>query len=105
MWAADVKARTIGAHLRQPALAAGRHPDLEPFYGIPALPTDEPFTGSAMVYWDSGTPAPPTNDSAPSAGSDPHGRPRAQASGRLQKSAFFSGFFLEVCGDDPCLAP
>jgi hypothetical protein len=105
MWSAEVKARTIGARLRQPALAAGRHPAINPFYGIPAVPEDEPFTGSVMVYWDSGTPPPPTIDRAPTAGSDPHSKPRSQASARLQKSEFFNGVFVDVCGEAPCLAP
>jgi hypothetical protein len=104
MWSADIMARTIGATLRQPALAPGRHPDTNPFFGIPTVPGFGD-TGSVMVYWDSGTPPPPTVDRFPSAGTDPHGRPRAQPSARTQKSAFFQGTFVDVCGTDPCLAP
>jgi hypothetical protein len=104
MWSADIMARTIGATLRQPAMAPGRHPDTNPFFGIPTVPGDG-YTGSVMVYWDSGTPPPPIVDRPPSAGTDPHGRPRAQPSARLQKSHFFDGVFIDVCGTDPCLAP
>jgi hypothetical protein len=105
MWSAEIEARTIGAHLRQPALAPGRHPDVNPFFGIPAVPTDEAFTGSVLVYWDSGTPPPPSTEQHPTAGGDPHSRPRAQAAARVQKSEFFDGVFVDVCGVDPCLAP
>jgi hypothetical protein len=105
MWAAEVEARTIGASVRQPALAPGRHPDVNPLWGLPVAPDDGTFTGSVLVYWDSGTPAPPTVNLPPTAGSDPHGKPRAQAIARDQKSAFFDGYFVDTCGDDPCLAP
>ena len=104
MWSAEIMARTIGASLRQPALAPGRHPDESPYFGLPAVP-GEGFTGSVMVYWDSGTPPPPSIELPPSEGTDPHSRPRAQASARTQKSAFFDGVFLDVCGALPCAAP
>ena len=58
-----------------------------------------------LVYWDSGTPAPPTVNLPPTDGSDPHGKPRSQVIARDQKSAFFDGTFVDTCGDDPCLAP
>ena len=104
MWSAEIMARTIGARLRQPALAAGRHPDEAPYFGLLPVP-GEGFGGSVMVYWDAGTPPPPSIEAPPTEGSDPHGRPRAQPSARLQKSAFFDGVFLDVCGDLPCTAP
>jgi hypothetical protein len=104
MWSAEIMARTIGAHLRQPALAPGRHPDEAPYFGLPPVPGDG-FGGSVMVYWDSGTPPPPSIEEPPSEGTDPHSRPRAQASARLQKSLFFDGAFVDVCGAEPCLAP
>ena len=88
----------------KPALAPGRHPDESPYFGLPAVP-GEGFTGSVMVYWDSGTPPPPSIELPPSEGTDPHSRPRAQASARTQKSAFFDGVFLDVCGALPCAAP
>jgi hypothetical protein len=104
MWSAEVMARTIGAHLRQPVLLPGRHPDEAPYFGLPPVPGDG-FEGSVMVYWDSRTPPPPSIQRPPSAGEDPHSRPRAQPSARVQKSAFFDGVFVDVCGDLPCLAP
>jgi hypothetical protein len=104
MWSAEIEARTIGALIRQPALAPGRHPDPSPFFALTAVPGDG-FTGSALVYWDSGTPPPPSTNDHPMVGSDPHGRPRAQASARTQKSTFFDGTYVDVCGGAPCLAP
>jgi hypothetical protein len=104
MWSAEIQARTIGAHVRQPALADGRHPDEEPLWGLPAVPGDG-FTGSVLVYWDSGTPPPPQTNTQPTEGSDPHGKPRAQVAARAQKSAFFDGTFVDTCSGLPCLAP
>ena len=105
----EIEARTIGAHIVRPALAAGRHTDVEPFWGIPAVP-HYPFEGSAMVVWDSGNPAPPTTNQPPrppAYGSDPHAKPRAQLSARQQKGEFLrvDGMLIEVCGGAPCLAP
>ena len=69
-----------------------------------------PHAGSALVIWDAGTPTPPTTNTPPNSpayGSDPHGRPRAQASARIQKSEFLqpNGAVVDVCGGAPCLAP
>jgi hypothetical protein len=102
----EIEARTIGARLVTPALAPGRHTDVDPFFGIDPVP-GYPFGGSALVVWDSGTPAPPTENVPPRAGSDPHGRPRAQVSARVQKSEFLrdGGGLIDVCGGAPCLAP
>ena len=104
--ATEVETRTIGAQIYQPALAPGRHSDLFPFDGIDPIPSF-PHAGSALVVWDSGTPTPPTADVPPTAGSDPHGRPRSTPSARVQKSQFLSpaGGVIDVCGGVPCLAP
>jgi hypothetical protein len=103
--ATEVEARTIGASIYQPALAAGRHSDVDPYFGIPAIP-GFPFDGSAYVVWDSGTPTPPTTNTPNSAGADPHSRPRAQATARQQKSEFLKpgGAVVDVCGGAPCTA-
>jgi hypothetical protein len=106
---AEVEARTAGASIYHPALAPGRHSDVEPYYGIPAIPAF-PFAGSAIVVWDSGTPTPPIENVppfSPEYGSDPHGRPRATASARLQKSEFLkvTGAVVDTCSGSPCLAP
>ena len=51
--ATEVEARTIGASIHTPAIAAGRHSDVNPYFGIPAIPS-YPFDGSALIVWDSG---------------------------------------------------
>ncbi len=102
----EIEARTLGASIYQPALAPGRHTDVTPFLGIPAIPSF-PFNGSAMVVWDSGTAAPPITNTSPSVGSDPHGKPRSNVNARTQKSEFLkpTGAVVDVCSGVPCLAP
>ncbi len=105
----EVEARTIGASIREPALAPGRDTAVVPFWGIPQIP-HLPFEGSAIVVWDSGTPAPPDANlppHPPQYGTDPHENPRSQVSARAQKSEFLrtNGSVVEVCGTSPCLAP
>ncbi len=103
---AEIEARTIGARLRVPAVAPGRHSDVVPYFGIEPIPAF-PFDGSAIVVWDSGPPTPPTQNLPPRAGNDPHSRPRATPAARVQKSEFLKtgGAVVEVCGSAPCLAP
>jgi hypothetical protein len=87
--------------VRQPAVEDGRHPDLEPYWGLPAI-EGYPFDGSALMIWDDGAPVPPTTNTPPRAGDDPHESPRADAANREQKAAFlFAGELIEVC-DGPC---
>jgi hypothetical protein len=53
-YAAEVEARTIGARVETPALDPGRHWDVNPFLGIPAI-SSYPFSSpAAMVYYDGG---------------------------------------------------
>ena len=116
--AAEVEARTIGAHARTPYVDAGRDSDVDPHYAIPAFPSF-PFTGSALVLWDIGpkraengetvgTEVPPTTNTPPAgdAGQDPHEFPRRSPAARIQKSAFLSigGQVIDVCGSNPCYA-
>jgi hypothetical protein len=110
--ATEVEARTIGASVYQPALDPGRHHDLRPFYGIPAI-TGFPFNGSALVVWDSGpgrTATPPTTNTPPRPelgyGQDPHSHPRSTVAARQQKSDFLQigGQVTNVCGGNPCHA-
>jgi hypothetical protein len=103
---AEVEARTIGARLLQPALAAGRSPDVTPQWGIPGIP-QLPWPGSAVVYWDSGNPAPPLGNLAPSSpayGDDPHENPRRTPAAQQQKSDFLrpDGRVVDSCGHAPC---
>jgi hypothetical protein len=102
----ETEARTIGAFVRQPAIAAGRSNDVTPMWGIPAVPSD-PFGGSVLELWDFGTPAPPTESVPPRPplfGSDPHGAARNVAAVRDQVSQFLqvNGAFVDECGADPC---
>ncbi len=48
----ETEARTIGASLRTPALAAGRSNEQQPYWGIPALRPGS--KGPALTVWDSG---------------------------------------------------
>jgi hypothetical protein len=103
---AEVEARTIGARVHQPALAAGRSPQRNPFWDIPALPSG-PWPGSALVMWDAGPSAvlaPPLANVAPRAGTDPHSLPRATPAARQQKSDFLApnGAVIDACGGAPC---
>ena len=100
----EVEARTIGASIRWPALAPGRHTDVNPYFGIPHIAAF-PFDGSALVVWDTGIPAPPTTNTPPRAGQDPHGAPRNSPLARTQKSEFLrtDGAVIDVCGDSPCV--
>jgi hypothetical protein len=102
---ADVEARTTGAATPNPPVAAGRFPDVTPLFGIPRIGA-YPYDGSAIVYWDSGTPTPPTTNVPPPAGKDPHETPRNDARAREQKSAFLQigGKVIDVCGGAPCTA-
>ena len=101
---AEVEARTIGASVRLPALAPGRHTDVNPYFGIPHLDAF-PFAGSAMVLWDTGIPAPPITNTPPREGQDPHGAPRASPLARRQKSEFLrvGGSVIDVCDGAPCV--
>jgi len=96
---AEVEARTIGARLRVPRADAGRL--LDKPWGLKPI-TKFPYSGSAIVFWDSG---PGHNGTAPltnipnASGSDPHENPRATKAAREQKSAFLmpDGVVTEVC--------
>ncbi|MFQ5667554.1 MAG: hypothetical protein ACE5I7_14175, partial [Candidatus Binatia bacterium] len=104
--ATEIEARTIGASIHQPAIAAGRNPDVTPYFGIPAIPTD-PFDGSALIVWDSGADPAPTTNLPPSTGADPHEDPRNSPLGRQQKSDFLQvgGAVVDACAGAPCVAP
>jgi len=99
---AEVEARTIGAHGYQPVLDPGRSPWVR-FQLIPPIGSF-PFSGSAIVMWDSGTPAPPITNTPNRAGEDPHSHPRSTPAARVQKSEFLKigGRVVDVCGGAPC---
>jgi hypothetical protein len=101
----SIMARTFGARIRQPALAPGRTPFSNPWYGIPSI-SSFPYDGSAVVWWDAGTPASPLENVPNRAGEDPHSAPRNEVAARLQKSEFLKvgGKVIDVCGGGPCFA-
>ncbi|WP_328373561.1 hypothetical protein [Micromonospora zamorensis] len=104
--AAEVQARTIGARLHTPALADGWSSDVRPYWGIAPI-RRYPYTGSALVVWNSGAAyaPPPTNlaPAGPEYGEDPHEFPRAQAGAQRQKAAFLlTGKVIDVCARTPC---
>jgi hypothetical protein len=108
---ADVLARTIGASAHKPAYFPGRSLERVPVYGIPAI-TQNPFPGSAIVYWDNGPTLPdksagngpePLENTPPRDGKDPHDGPRTTPAAREQKAQFLlTGNVVDVCGGQPC---
>jgi hypothetical protein len=95
-------ARTLDVGLRAPALADGRSPDVDPYWGIDPIEA-YPHDGSALVTWDFGTPAPPVENLPNRAGDDPHGKladvPQALA---LLLAFVGDGEVIDVCGGEPC---
>jgi hypothetical protein len=105
---ADVEARTIGASIHTPILAAGRSRQAEPSFGIPPIGA-YPFPGSAIVYWDAGpdrVASPPLENVPNRALEDPHEYPRRTPAARQQKSDFLQagGGVTDPCGGAPCVA-
>ena len=96
-------ARTLGIGRRAPSLADGRSTDREPFWGID--PVRLPTSGSALIMWDFGTPAPPTENLPNRAGDDPHGKLADEPSALALVAAFIppDGQVIDVCGaGKPC---
>jgi len=104
--ATEIEARTIGASIHQPAIAPGRSYEVDPYFGIPGIPS-YPFLGSALIVWDSGAATPPITNTAPTTGADPHSDPRNSTAARNQKSEFLrtGGTVIDVCSGLPCVAP
>jgi hypothetical protein len=105
---ADVEARTIGAKIHAPILAAGRSSQAEPSFGIPRIGA-YPFAGSAIVYWDAGAArvaTPPLTNTPNRVLEDPHEYPRRTPAARQQKSDFLkpNGAVTDPCGGAPCVA-
>ncbi len=120
----EVEARTIGSHLRVPAVDPGRHSDRVPYFGIPRIGR-LPYSGpAALEIWDigplrpagscppndsgvCGTPTPPAADRPPSIGVDPHdlvidseARVRTTIADWLEPH----GRLVNECGSRPCYA-
>jgi hypothetical protein len=98
-------ARTLGIARRAPTLAPGRSTDIEPQWGIPAIPS-LPATGSALVVWDFGTPAPPVTNTANRGGDDPHGKLGDETRALTMLVAYLNtGQLIDVCAAGPCRTP
>jgi hypothetical protein len=115
----DVEARTVGASAHVPILDPGRWPDVDVLFGVPPI-TSNPFTGSAIFYWDIGpvrpdpanpgqtigVPPPPLENVPNRGGQDPHGAPRVAPAEEQLVSEFLtpSGAITDVCGGQACHA-
>lgn len=101
----EMLARTIGAKVHSPALLEGRSADVLPVWGIE--PITYPYSGTALVMWDYGTPAPPIGPEPPSDpefGLDPHGAGSDEALVLVQALGYLlSGGLQNVCGEGPCI--
>ena len=100
-----VLARTIGASVHTPVLAAGRSPEVEPAWAIPALDHSAP-PSAALVMWDYATPPPPTVNlppTEPEYGNDPHGSGSDEPAVLLQALTFLlTGELTDPCSGAPC---
>jgi hypothetical protein len=115
---AEVEARTIGARLRQPAFDPGRSLDKNPAFGLGVLGT-LPRDDNAIIPWDigplrtegdkvMGTDPPPTTNTPPSTGQDPHDYVIEHSPAlRKQISEYMraGGTIVEVCDGKPCRTP
>jgi len=104
--ATETEARTIGARLRQPALAPGRSPQASPFWGLDPVPPGR-FDGSVLVVWDFGAPAPPPDAVPARAGTDPHGAGSAEPRLWHLASTYLrpGGAYADECAGAPCRTP
>ncbi|MGH3368834.1 MAG: hypothetical protein ACRDPR_02435, partial [Nocardioidaceae bacterium] len=100
---AEVQARSVGARLLHTSLAPGRHWSDDPAFGLVpfGVANDGSLVahrGSALVYFDSGSPAPPSSNVPPiSAGGDPHGDPRRDVRSNDQSAVFLrTGVVVDV---------
>jgi hypothetical protein len=102
----EIEARTIGASVHSPTWNAGRSYEVTPFYGIPVI-ASYPFSGSAVIPWDSGADQPPSTNTPPLTGYDPHADPRKSSVARQQKSDFLQtgGNVTDPCPGIACVIP
>jgi hypothetical protein len=112
---ADVAARSAGVSVDPQPLLPGRSEDVTPVWGVPRIQS-YPFPGSAIVYFDTGpydaatnprgTARPPTTNTPPAVGNDPHEAPRNTKCGRVMKSDFLrpAGMVTNPCLSAPYYA-
>lgn len=99
--AAEVQARTMGADFLGSALAPGRHwadASGERLFAFTDFADGVAHSGSAIVYFDSGNPLPPSTNVPPlKRDEDPHSHPRKDQLGADQKQAFYdTGVIADV---------
>jgi hypothetical protein len=99
--AMDVMARSMGASV---GAADVRSNDVTPFWGIDRIGS-YPFDGSAVFLFDSGTPLPPTTNTPPREGVDPHEDVRRAPAAYDQIAAFLQpdGTVIDTCDGGPCI--
>ncbi len=117
---AEVQARTMGAELLGSSLAFGRHwadGSAQRMFGFDDFLDGVAPSGSAMVYFDSGNPIPPSANVPPAAlGQDPHSDPRKAPIGADQKRHFYdtgvirdglagAAYWTPNCPRDPAANP
>ena len=97
-------ARTLGVSLATPTLRPGRTDMVDEFAGIPPI-QQTPHRGSVLQIWDFGTPAPPSDNEPPRAGSDPHGALATEPRALTIVDNFLNkrGEFVDACGRAPCV--
>jgi hypothetical protein len=114
---AEVEARTIGAALKVPAVAGGRHWSVDPTFGFDVVSfspdgvwvdaVGDPVLGSVLVYWwseDQGLETPPNGNVPPRTGNDPHEHPRRDNAGSDQLARWLrTGELIDVCGGAACV--
>ena len=120
-WQADVEARTIGAQAHEPVVYDGRWPGVDVLWDVPRIDS-YPYTGSAIVYWDSGpvredpvnpgqeigTDVPPVGNLPNETGEDPHGDPRVAPDEMQMVSDFLQpdaqSLITDTCAPLACFA-
>ena len=120
-WQADVEARTIGAQAHEPVVYDGRWPGVDVLWDVPRIGS-YPYTGSAIVYWDSGpvredpvnpgqeigTDVPPVGNLPNETGEDPHGDPRVAPDEMQMVSDFLQpdaqSLITDTCAPLACFA-
>jgi hypothetical protein len=102
-YAVEVEAATIGAAAHVPA--SPNHWGDPSFGWFSTLSAQGgggtfayPYTGSALMEWDSGVPAPPLSNTPNRAANDPHETPRRDPRARQQMDTFLrTGVVTDVC--------
>lgn len=109
---AEVMTRSLNGAVYRPGVEAGRHSNVNPYWGMPTAVEGE--RGSVLTVWDigpldndfnEGTATPPTTNTPPRAGRDPHGDPRRESSTAIQRADFLlDERFTDVCAGRPCFS-